>query len=390
MASNLIDLLRHRAEDGSGRGSVTFLEDGEPQDSFSFSELDRRARAIASFLQSHDIGGRALLLFPPGLDFIAAFFGCLYAKVIAVPAYPPHPSRLERTLPRLLAIADSARPEAVLTITKIAALAGELPERLASPRWLAVDQVDSSLADEWIPPSAGPDDLALLQYTSGSTATPKGVMVSHGNLIHNLHAIQRMFALSADDVSVSWLPSFHDMGLIDGILQPVFSGCESYVMSPAGFLQRPMRWLQAITRFGGTHGGGPSFAYDLCIHRARPEDLATLDLRTWRTAYNGAEPVRAETLRRFAETFAPCGFRAASLYPCYGLAEGTLIVTGATVDEGDVSRSVSAEGLKQGVALEPGPQEVAQVLISSGRAIPDTRIAIIDPETRLHKAPGEV
>jgi acyl transferase domain-containing protein/acyl-CoA synthetase (AMP-forming)/AMP-acid ligase II/acyl carrier protein len=390
MVSSLVGLLRVRAGSPSHNG-YTFLEEGEPGASLSFSELDQRARALAAQLQSRGLAGeRALLLFPPGLQFISAFFGCLYAQVVAVPAIPPHPSRLQRTLPRLLAIVDSARPAVVVTTSAIAMLAKELPETLASLPWIALDEVERSLAESWVEPLVGLGDIAFLQYTSGSTAAPKGVMVSHGNLLHNLSAIQSSCELTASDVSVTWLPSFHDMGLIDGILEPLLLDCPAYVMSPAAFMQRPVRWLQAITRYGGTHSGAPNFAYDLCVQRVKSAEIGELDLSTWRSAYCGAEPVRDETLRRFAEVFAPCRFRATSLYPCFGLAEGTLIVSGSTAGQGAVVRRVATEALQRTQVREPGPGEAGQVLVSSGRALAGTRCVIVEPETGYRCAPDEV
>ncbi|HET9212138.1 MAG TPA: proline iminopeptidase-family hydrolase, partial [Thermoanaerobaculia bacterium] len=364
--ATLIDLLRARAGEKGGAPLYTFLADGEAEEAtLSYGGLDRRARAIGARLQQAGAAGeRALLLYPPGLDFIAAFFGCLYAGAVAVPAYPP---RAGRTQPRLRAIAGDARPRLVLTTAAIAAKAAELSEQipeLAGAEWIATESLDSSAAERWTPPSLGPGTLAFLQYTSGSTAAPKGVMVTHANLLHNERLIGAAFGMDEESVVVGWLPLYHDMGLIGNVLQPLHAGGRCVLMSPVAFLQRPMRWLEAVSRYRGTVSGGPNFAYELCLRKAAPEALSRLDLSSWRVAYNGAEPVRASTLERFAEAFAPCGFRAEALYPCYGLAEATLFVTG-----GHGAR-VEKERVSCGSAWQ--------------------RIVTVDPETGEERPEGEV
>ncbi|HEY2740296.1 MAG TPA: AMP-binding protein, partial [Thermoanaerobaculia bacterium] len=298
-------LLRLRATESADREAYLFLADGEVEgERLTWGELDRRARAIASALRaSLRPGDRALLLYPPGLDFVAAFFGCLYAGVVAVPAYPPRPN--DRTLDRLRAVARDAEPSAALTTASILALASRTPE-LAVARWIATDTLEAlDTLDEDLPED--PEALAFLQYTSGSTSTPKGVMVTHGNLMHNEAAISEAFRQDESSVVVGWLPLYHDMGLIGNVLQPLHAGSRAVLMAPAAFLQRPRRWLEAISRHHATTSGGPSFAYELCVRRIPPEQREGLDLRSWRLAFNGAEPVRADTMERFAEAFAPCG-----------------------------------------------------------------------------------
>src|SRR5689334_9468784 len=261
---------------------------------------------------------------------------------------------------------------------KLESLTTQLPE-LAPLRWLATDTIDGSQAEKYLERELTSESLAYLQYTSGSTSMPKGVMVTHGNVLHNSASIHKGFAHTPDSRALTWLPHFHDMGLIDGIIQPLYGNFAGTIMSPASFLQHPLRCLYAVTRFQITHTGGPNFAYDLCVRRVTLPQLATLDLRSWRVAYNGAEPVRVETLRRFADTFRECGFREGVFYPAYGLAEATLKVSGGP---SAVTCSVRAEALEQHRVIEAVPeQENTRTLVSCGEAGLDTEIEIVDPET---------
>ncbi len=354
--ATLAGLLKARAAESPDREAYVFLADGELEtERLTWGELDVRARAVAWALrQSVPPGERALLLYPPGLDFVAAFFGCLYAGVVAVPAYPPRLN--DRSQPRLRAIAADASPRAALTT---ASIAERVPE-LAGVPWIATDALPAG-SPELIDPD--PDAVAFLQYTSGSTSAPKGVMVTHANLVHNERMIGQAFAMDEDSVVVGWLPLYHDMGLIGNVLQPLHAGARCVLMSPVAFLQRPRRWLEAIHRYRGTTSGGPNFAYELCVRKIPPGEREGLDLSSWRVAFNGAEPVRARTLEAFAEAFAPCGFRASSFYPCYGLAEATLFVTG-------------------------GAPRVEEGRVSSGHAWDAQRIAIVHPERREELPPG--
>jgi acyl-CoA synthetase (AMP-forming)/AMP-acid ligase II len=346
--ASLVDLLRAKAADDPDRRAFTFLDDNEEEAaSLTFRELEDRACALGAMLQRIGASGsRALLLYPPGLDFVAAFLGCLYGGVAAVPAYPP---RSNRTLPRLRAIARDARPAVALTtsalLPSIQAVAGQVPE-LAGVGCLATDELDSRLAAEWTDPGANGDTLAFLQYTSGSTSAPKGVMVSHGNLLHNETMIQRAFGQSEHSRIVGWLPLYHDMGLIGNVLQPLYLGVPCVLMSPVTFLQRPLAWLRAISRYRATTSGGPNFAYELCTRKLAAETAGLeLDLSCWQVAFNGAEPVRAETLERFARAFAPYGFRREAFYPCYGLAEATLFVAGGIPRSAPVVRRFDGPAL---------------------------------------------
>ena len=383
--ATLIDLLYWRATHQTGREAYTFLGDGDEENgSVTYGELDRQARSVASRLQSTGVAGgeRVLLLYPPGLEYAVAFLGCLYAGVVAVPAYPP---RLNRPISRLQTIAADSEASVALTTTRFLS---NLERRLEhapemkSLRWLATDD-DEGIAEEWSRPEVDGDTLAFLQYTSGSTAAPKGVMVTHANLLHNLELIYRGLGHSPESQMVSWLPPYHDMGLIVGVLQPLYGGFPAALMPPVSFLQRPLSWLRTISRLGADSAGAPNFAYDLCARKATPEILTDLDLSTWAAAFNAAEPVRQETLERFANVFAPCGFRREAFYPAYGLAEGTVFVAGGSKTAPPVLLPVKEAGLERDrvVATSVGGTGV-RTLVGCGRTLADQKIIVVDPKSR--------
>ncbi len=358
--------------------------------------MHARACAIAATLTERGLRGeRAIMLFPPGLDFVAAFFGCIYAGVVAVPAYPPDPTRLEASLPRLLAIVRDARPAALLTNSFVAMLAdglGALAPELAVLELVVSDTVDRAAGEIWRAPALVPQDLAFLQYTSGSTGTPKGVRITHGNLLANHRAIAGGLPHpEPGDNAVSWLPLFHDMGLIGNVLQPVWYGVPMTLMSPLDFLRKPLRWLRAVSHFEAIISGGPDFAYALCAKKVTPAELATLDLSRWRVAYSGAEPVRADTLRRFAEVFEPTGFQASAYYPTYGLAEATLMVSRPTHGAGPVVSTFDGAALSARRA-EPvhGDAVTDREIVSCGAPALETEIAVVDPETGRRLPDGGV
>ncbi|WP_339481917.1 non-ribosomal peptide synthetase [Pseudomonas sivasensis] len=373
----LVQSLQRRAAQTPDQVALRFLaESAEHSVVLSYRDLDQRARTIASALQANAaLGDRAVLLFPSGPDYVAAFFGCLYAGVIAVPAYPPESTRRHHQ-ERLLSIISDAEPRLLLTI---ASLADGLAQIENAPPVLSVDTLDAPVADAWIAPDLQPDDIAFLQYTSGSTALPKGVQVSHGNLVANEVLIRRGFGidLNPDDVIVSWLPLYHDMGLIGGLLQPIFSGVPCVLMSPAYFLGRPLRWLEAISQYSGTISGGPDFAYRLCSERVSESALERLDLSTWRVAYSGSEPIRLDTLDRFAEKFAACGFSSDNFFASYGLAEATLFVAGGTRGQGIPALRVDETALAANRA-EPGQ---GSAIMSCGTSQPEHAVLIVDPHT---------
>ncbi|MEM9135719.1 MAG: beta-ketoacyl synthase N-terminal-like domain-containing protein, partial [Cyanobacteria bacterium P01_F01_bin.42] len=384
--STFVDLLQCRSQQSPDRVVLSYLQDGEVESTqLTYGDLDRKARAIAAQLQDQGLAGeRALLLYAPNLDFVAGFFGCLYANVIAVPAYPPRSAQM---LTRLTAIIEDAQAAIALSSSTII---DNVTQRLSSDevgktiRCIATDQIDEQESDQWQRPQLSGEQLAFLQYTSGSTGNPKGVMVSHGNLIHNSQLIQESFEHQPDCVGVTWLPPYHDMGLVGGILQPIFVGFKMAMMPPVAFIQRPVRWLSAISKLGAMTSGGPNFAYDLCVKQVKPEQLEELDLSSWNLAFSGAEPVRAETIDAFSETFAPCGFRREAFFPCYGMAETTLIVSGAKKMEQPVIQAYDEEALGDSRAVESKADDAAsRALTSSGKAIADLKLAIVDPDTEI-------
>ncbi|MDQ3804038.1 MAG: fatty acyl-AMP ligase, partial [Acidobacteriota bacterium] len=349
-AATLVELLRRRACQHPERRAYSFLpetEAGEPL-SLTYGELDRQARAIGARLQAAGaVGERALLLYPPGLDYVAAFFGCLYAGVIAVPAYPPQQNR---HLSRLQAVAEDASAKIVLTTTSVLdRFAGKLEHTpsLKALAWHNTDGAEGGAEDGWQEPPVTGDSLAFLQYTSGSTGAPKGVMVSHRNLLHNSSLLAHGFEYTPETVCISWLPLYHDMGLIGGVLQPLYGGFPALLMSPVSFLRNPYGWLKAISGHRATLSGAPNFAYDLCVRKVTAEQRETLDLRSWEVAFTGAEPIRPETLERFAAAFEPCGFRREAFLPCYGLAEATLVVSSGSKATPPVTRAVNRAELER-------------------------------------------
>ncbi len=389
--STLVEVVRHRARNQPKDTAFIYLVDGETQQvRLTYEELDRKARSIGAWLESLDlVGQRALLLYPAGLDFVAGFLGCLYAGVVAVPVYPP---RRNRSLERIQAIADDAEAKVALTtdtvLGRIEALIDETPH-LKELSWLDTCHLPEGLDERWQLPDIHGDTLAFLQYTSGSTGTPKGVVLNHANLVHNSALISHAFEHTRSCMGVFWLPSYHDMGLIGGILQPLYIGRPNVLMSPMTFLQKPYRWLSAISRFAATTSGGPNFAYDLCVQKITAEQRKTLDLSRWTVAFNGAEPVRAETLDRFSEVFEPCGFRREAFYPCFGLAEATLIVSGGYVAKPPVVRDFQAQALANNRVVPSAPGAAGgRRLVGCGETLPDQKIAIADPEDLTTCPPG--
>lgn len=390
---SLVELLQWRAQDQPAQQAFTFLADGETQElHMTYAELDLWARRIAARLQNLKAAGeRVVLLYPSGLDYIAAFFGCLYAQAVAVPVYPP---RQNRSISRLVSILKDARPTIALTTTPILSTLqrhfGEYSE-LQSLRWEATDTLPDNIAECWQHIRPTRSDLAFLQYTSGSTGTPKGVMLSHGNLLHNTYLIQRYCDLNAESRGMSWLPPYHDMGLVGGILQPVYTGFRIVFMSPAAFLQNPLRWLRAITRYQSTSTVGPNFAFELCVERITPEQLATLDLSSLRQVLNGAEPINPDTLERFATTFAPCGFREETFRSCYGLAEATVFVSIASSTSPVAAQRFNASALAEDcVQVSTGENSKSKRLVSCGSGTEEQRIVIVDPLTCEPCAPDKI
>jgi amino acid adenylation domain-containing protein len=389
--TDLTHMLRSRAEDTPNKTAYVFLADGEDDERhLSYRELDARARAIAGSLQQHiEPGDRVLLLCPPGLEFLEGFFGCLYAGAIAVPAFPPDPSALQRVLGRIEAIAQDCKPAAILTTPEFAAARDLLAVYAPALGRLPLLDTDSDGGEEFQPIPVLADDIAFLQYTSGSTGSPKGVVLTHANLLHNEAMINAAMPQGPDAVLVSWLPLFHDMGLIGVALNTVYLGAQCVFMAPHHFLQRPLRWLKAVTKYRATLTGAPNFGFELCMRKISAEERAGLDLSSVQVMFNGAEPIRAETLTRFTEVFGDCGFRAEALAPCYGLAEATLIVSGVAPADRYRSSAFDVPALESGSARPAGPGD-GRTLVGVGRAAGRQTILIVDPQTREILPPGAV
>lgn len=395
---SLIDLLEARAKLNPDLRLFTFLQDGEvEQGVVTAATLASQARSIAAWLERLGLGGkRILLIFPQSLEFIAAFFGCVYAGAISVPAPMPDPSRVARTLPRLQGILADAAPAAVLTnrdgVGMAAEVAAHLPELTKNLQWIAFEDCPWELETQWHRPAIEPHTPTHLQYTSGSTSTPKGTIITHANVLANVRELRDAMQYSPDARSVVWEPYFHDDGLIQGLIQPIFTGYPCFLMAPAAFVARPVRWLQAMSRYRATHTTGPNFAYELCIRKISDEERDKLDLSSCIGLQNAAEPVRAETLRRFHERFAPCGLRWIALAPNYGLAEATLCVAVSPRAIGPVIKSFDSTILEREgrvcLVAEDHPQ--ARLLPSSGVPAAETQVVIADPQTLAPRPDGHV
>ncbi len=392
----LIDMLRRQAEKNPDKQAFVHLLDGlKDEDISTYAQLDQRARAIAARLQNMGLAGeRVVLAYPPGLDFIAAFFGCMYANCTAVPTYPP---LRHRAIDNFNAIADNAGASIAMSTSIAIAQFQSMIERKGAKavapykiEWLATDEIPDTLSGQWKQPLITPDTLAMLQYTSGSTSKPKGVMLTHANLIDNTFTIQNAFGVHKGDSAVFWLPTYHDMGLIGGILVAVFAGVTNVLISPAHFLHNPITWLSAISKYRATVSGGPNFAYDLCVRNITDEQKSTLDLSSWAVAFIGAEPIHPATMERFTAAFACCGFKPSAFYPCYGLAEATLMVSGPTRDSGATIRAFDKTALTKNI-VESMPDDGnyhSHRLVACGPPTGNSRVVIVDSKTQTQAAAG--
>ncbi len=394
--ADLVSILRQRVLYQTEQEAYAFLGDEATEISrLSYGELDRRVRDLAAALQQVvPAGERALLLYPPGFDYIIAFLGCLYAGLIAVPAYPPRRAKNDRPFERVKHIIRDVQPAIALTTSSLHPLIADIfGQQGGSYAFALLDTDNLSTTRAWQCPKIASDSPAFIQYTSGSTSEPKGTVLTHGNLLSNLSMIARHFGNSEKSRGVIWLPPYHDMGLIGGILQPLYVGFPVLLMAPITFLQSPIKWLQAISLYRATSSGGPNFAYDLCAHRVTAEQKATLDLSCWEVAFNGSEPIQGATLERFVKAFAQCGFRREAFYPCYGLAENTLIVTGGQKAEAPLLSTFYADELEQHraiPALSPTPDRAVRLLVGCGKPLPEQRLAIVHPQTLQKCAAGSV
>ncbi|MEO8182843.1 MAG: fatty acyl-AMP ligase [Deltaproteobacteria bacterium] len=380
-------LLERAAQQGQQR-AFTFLEDGETRERcISYGELELRARSIGGRLrETAEVGARALLLYPAGLDFIEAFFGCLFAGLVPVPLYPP---RRNEHAERVRSVAVDAGASLVLGCSEtLAGLQLGAPDTLPRLRSLATTEIESVAAGGSDPVPLRADAIALLQYTSGATGQAKGVRISHGNLLANVVTIASVSRPSASSGVVSWLPMWRGIGLVGSLLYPLFMGVPALLMSPSHFLERPLRWLSAISRYRATESPAPNFAYELCIQAAQNGDLSGLDLSRWQLAWNGGEPVRADTLERFTATFAPAGFQHTTHYPCFGVTEATLLLCGGERGAGASVRDLDIAALEQGRATDVGAAPRRR-LVSSGKPL-GGELAIVNPKTRRRAAPDEV
>ncbi|WP_392535598.1 AMP-binding protein [Nostoc sp. C117] len=391
--STLVELLQYRLEYQTHHNTYTFLKDGETETEYlNYQQLEQKARAIGAYLQSlNAYGTRVVLLYPPGLEFIAGFFGCLYAGAIAVPTYLPRP---DQTLNRLDAIVTDAEAELAFTTT---ALVNYLQSRFAENpklvalKLIATDNITNIIDADWHQPEINTDTLAFLQYTSGSTGAPKGVMISHGNIMHNLAMNAACNDLHSSSPTITWLPFSHNTGMLTGVVQPLYSDFPVIILSPLDFLQKPLRWLMAISQYKGVLSLAPNFAYDLVCLRTTPSERAKLDLSCWELAASGAEPIRAETIERFVTTFSPYGFRREAFTVAYGMAESVVSISGGSKHKPVVILDIDKAAFEQNrVLVMTNADETTKKIVGCGRTLLDQKIVIVNPESLTQCQTGKV
>ncbi|MBE9572637.1 MAG: AMP-binding protein, partial [Proteobacteria bacterium] len=393
--SPIVELIRERAVRHPNRLAFTFLEEGEMEAAcLTYEALDLEAKTIASYLQ-HECAPmieRALLLYPQGLEFITSFFGCLYAGIIAVPVNFLDPTRFVRNILRFQTIVEDAQANIVLTTSELMQNVRdvfEITPDLKSLKWVATDKINQG--KEWRPVGINLESVAFLQYTSGSTSVPKGIMISHHNLLDNCYLFQQTAGNTPDGCMVNWVPHFHDMGLIMCIVQTVFAGMHCVHMSPLAFIQRPYRWLKAISDYGGTISCAPNFAYELCMTKIGRNQLSTLDLSSWEVALNAAEPIFYDTMKRFTEMFSPCGFKYNAFFPAWGLAEATVLITTSSRMKGPIVQKVDKDSLYSGkVVPVPADAKEGQYVVGCGRPLSGQKVIIVNPNSRKLCGPDKV
>lgn len=391
---SLADILRWRADNQGDFLALTYLPDGESEAArLTYRQMDSLARRTAAELQKHNARGRAvILLFQPGPEFLIGFLSCLYAGAKGVPLYPPDLKRLNRTLPRFLAIVEDCESDIILTTKQMKNLADAVFEhapQLAARAWLAVDDLPEGLENEWCDPAVSADEIAFLQYTSGSTGDPKGIEVTHKSLLLNFMLMTSEWSHVAGETTVTWLPNYHDMGLIDGWLRPIYVGCHCVAMPPLAFLKNPFCWMKAVSKYRGVISGGPNFSYELCITKITDEEIKQLDLSCLKVAYNGAEPVRMETGRRFTERFAPCGLPPTAFSPGYGLAEAALFVSASKRGEPAVYYPISRTDLENKI-VTPVQMDDPDCMVAVGVGKTKIEMLIVDPDSCLPLGPNQV
>lgn len=400
MKQTILDIALDQAQRQPSKSAYNYLDDkADVAATLSFGGLDAIARTIALRLgTTARRGDRALLVFPPGIDFVKAFYGCIYAGIIPVPCHPPNPGGLQQSHPRFWSLAQDCNAAVVMTVRSMIPSREQLDETqspVANLNWLAIDEIATSDASEWRHPGSLATDITLIQYTSGSTSSPKGVMLTNANILGNCRLIYEAYRHDANTHLINWLPLYHDMGLIgSGVLQSMLAGATSDLMSPVSFMRKPTLWLEAISRRNDCRvtSGGPNFSYESCLVRANAEEIQHIDLSGWAVAFNGAEPIRSEVMHAFATAFAPKGFRASSLFPCYGLAEATLMVAGGPHGRPLEEANVSLDELLDGRLGVPASEDKGRniTLVSSGRTLQDQVIRIVDSESRRPKPDGEI
>ncbi|MGC9524447.1 MAG: fatty acyl-AMP ligase [Limnospira sp.] len=389
--STLVDLLHYRSHHQPHDLAYIFLKNGETElPPLTYQELDQKAKAIALELNALiPPGSRALMVYPyeAGLEFITAFFGCLYAGVVAVPIHPP---RNRRNFYDVRSCIESCQAQMALTVqSQLSNFKNQLGSN-SDLIWLATNTLSTATTSQLTQPKINPDTLAFLQYTSGSTGKPKGVMIAHDCILNNQKILKLAFRHGEDAIGVSWLPLFHDMGLIGTVFQALYLGRPCILMSPIAFIQKPIRWLQAISRYRATTSGGPNFAYDLLCNQVTKEQKRKLDLSSWDVAFNGAETVRPQTLERFAKTFSECGFCYESFYPCYGMAEATLFITGGEKDKPPTVRHIDQATLRDNRVIFTDVCPGSQSIVSCGQPRLNTTVKIVDPHSLTECPEGRV
>ncbi|MFZ1756568.1 MAG: AMP-binding protein [Caldilineaceae bacterium] len=384
---SILDILEWRALNQSGKIAYRFWLDDNACYSLTYRELYLKIKHVAYHIREYIKPlDRVLVMHPPSLDYIINFFGCIYAGGIPVPVYPPRANEKAHLLESII---QDSTPKIALTSQDILARFLSKKDGIIQQYRIPLLNIETNFGafDDIDVAKTSSDDIAFLQYTSGSTSSPKGVMVAHENLLHNLYHLRKLFEVNGDSIGVSWLPPYHDMGLIGGVLLPVYTGFPVVLMSPTSFVQSPIRWLELISQYSGSLSGAPSFAYDLCVRSIFPQQREGLDLSSWKVAVNGAEPVRADVLRRFTDAYRPHGFQPQTFFPCYGMAEATLIVSGGSIGSIATTIKIDRNELQQGTAVEwtkgISSKQNAYEVVSCGFPISDQRTVIVNPDLNI-------